>query len=205
MRRRLGGLPGGGQRLADAGVVGAALGRGAGAVDVGDQALDHRAFLQQQYAPDRLGRVRGEHRLDVHPRQQRLQFGQAHAGNAQFVQDRVQAAGLRRAALPLVVAAAADAVHPLGQVGGPEIGGERAHQRLRVRQRHPRQPPCSRRAIAIRRSCSTCARNCSDTCSASISPTIAPNRRTSSRSGASVPVNSSFSRNGLALGVITAG
>src|SRR3546814_2900517 len=50
LRRRLRRLPGGGQRQPDAGLVGAAFGRRAAAIDVGDQALDrseeHTSELQ---------------------------------------------------------------------------------------------------------------------------------------------------------------
>ena len=49
----------------------------------------------------------------------------APASSAEHV---AQAAGLRRRAAALVVAAAADAVHALGEVDRLEVGGERAHQ-----------------------------------------------------------------------------
>ena len=135
VRRHFGGLPRGGQRLADAGVVGATFRRRAGAVDVRDQALDDRAFLQQQRAPHRFGRMRGEHGFHAHPRQQCLQLRQADAVGAQFQQDRLQAARLRRAALALVVAATADAMHALGHVGRAEVRRERTHQGLGIAQR----------------------------------------------------------------------
>ena len=54
----------------------------------------------------------------------------ADALRLQLPQHIEQGLGLRRAALALVIAAAADAMHPLGRVDRLEIGGERPRQRL---------------------------------------------------------------------------
>ena len=58
---------------------------------------------------------------------------------AQVAQHRLQAAGLRLVALPLVVAAAADAVHALGDVDHLEVGAERTHHRFGAFGRQPGQ------------------------------------------------------------------
>ncbi|MCW0450340.1 hypothetical protein NB706_003174 [Xanthomonas sacchari] len=132
-RRGIGGLPRGGQRHAEARRVGGALARGAQAVEVVDQAGHHQLFLLQQRAPHRLGRVRGEHRLDVDARQPVAQFVDADALRLEPAQGVEQAVRLRRVgAAALVVAAAADAVHALGDVDHLEIGAEGAHQRFGI-------------------------------------------------------------------------
>ena len=139
LRRRLVGLPGGGQRLADARLVRALLRRRAGAVDVGHQPLDDSALLEQQRAPHRFRRMRREHRLDAHAPEQVAQLFEGDAIGVQRAQHRLDAARLRCGPGALVVAAAADAVHAFGQVDRAEPGGERAHQRLGVLQRHAGQ------------------------------------------------------------------
>ena len=135
-RRRLGGLPGGGQRLADARLVAQPLLGRAGAVDVRHQPVHDHLLLGQQRTPDGLGRVGGEHRLHPRPGQQRLQLVQGHAIGVQRRQHRFQSARLGAVVAALVLAPAADAVHPLGQVDGPEPGRERPHQRVGVGRRH---------------------------------------------------------------------
>ena len=125
---RLGGLPARGQRQPDPLAVGAALGRGTAAVDVGHQAGHDLAFLVQQHPSHRLGRMGGEDRLDPQARQQRGQFVGAHPVPGEAADHVPQAAGLGTVAGTFVFAAAADAVHPLGQVDRLEVGRERAHQ-----------------------------------------------------------------------------
>ena len=131
-RRGLGGLPAGGQRHVDAVAVLLALLRRALRVEAVDQRAHDRLLLFQQRSAHRLGRVRGEYRLDPQPVEPAHQFIGAHAGGLQSAQHVEQRFRLRRAALALVVAAAADAVHPLGRVHRLEISGERARQRFGV-------------------------------------------------------------------------
>ncbi len=82
----------------------------------------------------------GEDRLDPQAGQQPADLADPHAGAAQAGGGLHQAAALRHAA-PLVVAAAADAVHLLGQVDDLEVGGEGARQLRRRRRLEPAQPP----------------------------------------------------------------
>ena len=138
-RRCLGGLPRRGQRLADAFHVDRTLARGTAAVDVGHQPGDDLALLLQQRAAHGLGGVGGEHRLDAQPRQQRRHVLGAGAFVAQLGQYRMQPPGLRRRGFALVVAAAADAVHALGQIDGAEVRGERAHHGLGILEGNARQ------------------------------------------------------------------
>ena len=126
--RRLRGLPARRQRHAHALAIGAPFGRRAAAVDVGDQAGDDFLFLLQQRAAHRLGRMRGEHRLDAQARQQRGDLVGADALGLQVLQHRAQPARLRPGTVALVIAATADAMHALGQVDRLEIGGKGAHQ-----------------------------------------------------------------------------
>ena len=128
-RRGIGGLPGRGQGHAEARQVGGTLARRAAAVQVVHQGGDHDLFLLQQHPAHRLGRMGGEHRLDVDAFEPLQQLLGAHALRTQPVQRVVQALRLWLAAAgTLVVAAAADAVHPLGDVDHLEIGGKRTHQ-----------------------------------------------------------------------------
>lgn len=132
-RRGIGSLPRRGQGHAEArGVAGAFVGR-AHAVQVVDQAGDHQLFFFQQRAPHRLGGMRGEHRLHIDARQPLAEFVQGHALRLEAAQCVMQAIGLRRiGAAALVFAAAADAVHALGDVDHLEIGAERPDQRFGV-------------------------------------------------------------------------
>ncbi len=132
--RGIGGLPRGGQRHAETRGVSGRFARRALAVEVVDQAGHHQLLFLQQRAADRLGRVRGEHRLDVDARQPLGQFVQGDALCLEVDQCVLQAIGLRRGGTgALVVAAAADAVHPLGDVHHLEIGTERTHHRFGAR------------------------------------------------------------------------
>ncbi len=139
-RRGVGGLPGRGQRHPETRGVGGLFARRAGAVQPVDQAGDHQLFLLQQRAPDRLGGMRGEHRLDVDARQPLREFVDAHALRLQSQQHVLQAFRLRLAAVgALVIAAAADAVHALGDVDHLEVRAERADQAFRLRGFQPGQ------------------------------------------------------------------
>ncbi len=137
-RRGIGGLPRRGQRHAEARRIGGALAGRAHAVEVVDQAGHHQLLFLQQRAAHRFGRVRGEHRLHVDARQPLAQFLRAHPLRLEPAQRIVQAVRLRRVGtVALVVAAAADAVHALGDVDHLEVGAERTHQRLGVARRTP--------------------------------------------------------------------
>jgi hypothetical protein len=127
----VGGLPGAGQRHAQARPIDLALGRGARADQIGDQRTHDLLLLLEQDAPRHFGRMRGEHGFDVDARQRGEQDVRADAGLAQAQQNVVQAVGLRRCTGDLVIAPAPDALHALGDVDHLEIGGERARDGFR--------------------------------------------------------------------------
>ncbi|GAE52920.1 3-oxoacyl-(acyl-carrier-protein) synthase [Xanthomonas arboricola pv. pruni str. MAFF 311562] len=149
-RRGVGGLPGRGQGHAEARRVGGALVGRAHAVQVVDQAGDHQLLFFQQRAAHRFGGMRGEHRLHVDPRQPLAEFVQRHALRLEPAQGIVQPVRLRRVgAAALVFAAAADAVHALGDVDHLEISAEGAHQRLGLARLAPGQLLAQRRRRGI--------------------------------------------------------
>jgi hypothetical protein len=92
----VGGLPGAGQRHAQARPIDLALGRGARADQIGDQRTHDLLLLLEQDAPRHFGRMRGEHGFDVDARQRGEQDVRADAGLAQAQQRR---AGRRVAAM----------------------------------------------------------------------------------------------------------
>ncbi len=133
-RRGIGGLPGRGQRHPEARGVGGLFAGRTRAVQPVDQAGDHQLLLFQQRAPHRFGGMRGEHRLDVDARQPLREFVDAHALRLQPQQHVLQAFRLRLAAVgALVVAAATDAMHALGDVDHLEVRAERADQAFGMR------------------------------------------------------------------------
>ena len=137
-RRGIGGLPGRRQGHAEAGQVGGAFAGRACAVEVVDQRRDHDLFLLQQRAPHRLGRVGGEHRLDIDAFQPVAQLVGRDGLALQAQQRIVQALRLWRPGIgALVVAAAADAMHAFGDVDHLEVRAEGTHQRLGVRRLQP--------------------------------------------------------------------
>ena len=198
-RRGIRGLPGRSQRHAETRDVGGALAGRALAVQVVDQAGDHQLFFFEQGTAHRFGRMRGEHGFDIDAGQPVGQFLQADALGLELDQRRMQAIGLRRAAGALVIAAAADAMHALGDVDHLEIGAEGPDQGFGVVRLEARQQS-GQRGAAVR--CHGDGKwprcgpfrprpgNRCETCSASMSPTRAPRRRTSSRRGASGGANS---------------
>lgn len=130
-RRGIGGLPRSGQRHAEARGIGGRFPRRALAIKVVDQAGHHQLLFLQQRAAHRFGRVRGKHRFDVDARQPLRQLVQRHALRLQVLQRILQAIGLRPCGTgTLVVTAAADAMHALGDVDHLEIGAERPHHGL---------------------------------------------------------------------------
>ncbi len=138
--RGIGGLPRGGQGHAEPRGIGGRFTRGALAVEVVDQAGHHQLLFFQQRAAHRFGRVRSEHRLDVDPRQPLGKLVQGDALRFEIDQCVLQAIGLRRGGTgTLVVAAAANAVHALGDVHHLEIGTERTHHRFGARRRQAGQ------------------------------------------------------------------
>ena len=139
-RRGVGRLPGRRQRHAEARGVGGQFAGGARAVQPVDQAGHHQLLFLQQRAPHRLGRVRGEDRLHVDARQPAGQFLKGDALRLEAGQRVVQPIGLRpRAAGPLVIPPATDAMDAFGDVHHLEVGAEGADQRLRLRGRLPVQ------------------------------------------------------------------
>ncbi len=130
-RRGIGGLPRGGQRHAETRGICGRFTRRALAVEIVDQAGHHQLLFLQQRAAHRFGRVCGEHWLDIDAWQPLRQFVQANALRLQVLQGILQAIGLRCGGNgALVVAAAADAMHALGDVDHLEVGAERAHHGL---------------------------------------------------------------------------
>ena len=146
-----------------------------------EQALRDALLLAQQRAAARLGGVRGEHRLDGQAADELEHLGGAQAPRLECRDRVLDAAGLRPlAVLEEVVAAAADAMHLLGEVdrlepgreGAHQVAGQRrrpvAHQRgqLRARAGHRRRGA----RIAATRSASTSSNSASPPCSRRISP-----------------------------------
>ncbi len=139
-RRGIGGLPRRGQRHAEARGIGSSLARRALAIQVVHQAGHHQLFFLQQRAAHRLGRVRGEHRFDVDARQPLRQLVQAYALRLQVLQRVLQAIGLRSSSAgTLVITAAADTVHALGDVDHLEVRAERTHHGFGLLRRAPGQ------------------------------------------------------------------
>ncbi len=126
--RAVRGLPPRGQRHAQAREVGLAFMRRALRVEVLDQAAEDHLLFFQQRAPHGLGRMRGEHRLDIELGQPCGDLLEADARVLQPLQHVLQAVRLRGRSGTLVVAPATDAVHALGDVDDLEIRRERAGQ-----------------------------------------------------------------------------
>ncbi len=139
-RRGIGGLPRRRECHAETRGIGSGLARRALAIQVVHQAGHHQLLFFQQRAAHRFGGVRGEHRFDVDARQPLRQLVQAHALRLQVLQRILQAIGLRSGSTrTLVVAAAADAVHALGDVDHLEVRAECTHHGFGLLRRAPGQ------------------------------------------------------------------
>ncbi len=126
------GLPGGGDLLADPRQRGALFIRRARRIEPLDQQPADHLLLFEHGAPGRFGGVRGEDRLDAQPLEQRRGLGRCDAGGGEPPGHVGQTALLRIAGAAQIVAAAPDAVNPLGEIDDFEVGGKRPDQRLGI-------------------------------------------------------------------------
>ena len=129
------GLPRGSDFLANPRQCGALfIGRARRIQPLHQQAADHLLLFEQR-APRRFGGVRGEHGLDPQPLEEGGDLGRRDAGGSEPKGRALETAFLRIARVAQVVAPAADAVNPFGEIDDLEVGGERADQRFGIARR----------------------------------------------------------------------
>ena len=135
--RMIFGLPRGGDLGAHAAPVLAQLLRRQRGIQAVEQQLGDALVLAQHGAAGALGGMRGEHRLDADLLQQLEHLGQREAAVLELGERRLDAARLGAfAGFEEVAAAAADAVHLLGEIDRAEPHGEGARKIAR----HLRRP-----------------------------------------------------------------